>query len=242
MKTKLIIHAAVIAGLICGVLAQGAVAITDPTEQLRPFVGRILTILSDPATADSASTRVDKIMDVAREGFDFAEMSKRVLGRHWNDLSTGEKSQFTDLFTELLKYAYVSQMEQYSSQKVVFGKQRIRGERAMVETLVTDGERNIPVSYIMLFRDQRWLVYDVVVEGVSLIRNYLEQFQEILRKDDFQVLTRQLQEKIEAFRQQQTGTSAFLSQPDWERKAAHDVVYSRATEASGVNPKKRKYV
>lgn len=204
MKTKLMALVIVAAGCLwCGP-HDSALALPDPTEQLRPFVAQILQVLGDSEVDESAESKVDRVMEVAKEGFDFKEMSKRVLGRHWKKLSSEEQEQFVELFTELLKYAYVSKMGNYTSQKVEYAKQRIRGKRAQVQTVLVDGARKIPVSYIMMLRGEQWKVYDVVVEGVSLIRNYLEQFQEILRKDDFGSLTQQLEDKIVEFQKSET--------------------------------------
>jgi phospholipid transport system substrate-binding protein len=204
MKKRLMAVVIVVAGCMWSGAYDNALALPDPTEQLRPFVAQIIQVLSGPGDDGAAESKVDRIMAVAQEGFDFREMSKRVLGRHWKEISPEEQEQFVELFTELLKYAYVSQMENYTNQKVEYGKQRIRGKRAQVQTVLVDGERKIPVSYIMLLRGEQWKVYDVVVEGVSLIRNYLEQFQEILRKDDFKNLTQQLKNKIVEFQKSET--------------------------------------
>lgn len=203
MKAKLI---AVVVGVLCmlGGLQSAAFAVPGPTEQLKPFVGEVIAILEDDGVNDSTGAKVDRIMEVAKQGFDFNEMSKRVLGRHWRNLSAGERQEFVGLFTELLKYAYVSQMENYSNQQIEFGRQRIKGKRAQVETMLVDGTNKIPVSYIMHLTEDRWMVYDIVVEGVSLVRNYLEQFQEILRKDDFAGLTRQLKSKIAEFQNEKS--------------------------------------
>ena len=181
---------------ICVFSVHVAGAIPDPTQQLRPFINQVIAVLDDQ---DQQGDKVERIMEVARQGFDFHEMSKRVLGRHWRSLSQAQQEEFVVLFTELLKYAYVSQMEKYSHQEVEFGKQRVKGKRAQVQTTVVDGARTIPVSYIMKLDHERWKVYDIVVEGVSLVRNYLEQFQEILRKEEFSGLTRQIQMKIDEF-------------------------------------------
>lgn len=163
----------------------------DPLEQLRPHVEKIISILKD----DKEPDKIDRIMVVAQQRFDFKEMAKRVLGKNWRKLSSTERDEFVGLFTELLKYAYVSQMTKYSDQQVEFGKQRIKGKRAQVETMVIDGPREVQVSYIMLLRGDQWKVYDIVVEGVSLIRNYLEQFRGILKSYDYSELTRLIKQK-----------------------------------------------
>lgn len=172
--------------------------VPDPTEQLRPFVERIVGILTDPELQgpENCVVRRDKVMEVATERFDFPEMSKRVLGSTWRKLSETDKKYFTSLFKRLLEHAYIGKIEDYSKQKVVFRDQRIRGERAQVMTAVVDKDVTVAVSYIMLLENDTWMVYDIVVEGVSLVRNYMEQFKEILRKEGYDNLLVQMEEKV----------------------------------------------
>jgi len=170
----------------------------DPTEQLRPFVDKIVNVLTDLTLQgdEKCFERRKKVMEIVRERFDFFEMSKRVLGRQWRKLSPQEKQEFVDLFTTLLEYAYIGKIEDYSEQKVEFKDQRIKGERAQVRTVLINQEVIIPVSYIMLLKGEKWKVYDIVVEGVSLVRNYMDQFKEILRKDNYASLLKQLRDKV----------------------------------------------
>lgn len=184
------------------VVVDKTAASQQPAEQLRPFIDKIVTILKENHSVSGQNQdKVDRIMDAAREGFDFKEMSKRVLGKKWRKLSPVEKAKFEQLFTQLLKYAYVSQMDKYSNQRIEIGNQRVKGKRAEVKTLLVSGDKQVPVSYIMLLKEDQWKVYDIVIEGVSLVRNYLVQFQEILRKEDFAGLTRQMETKIAELRQ-----------------------------------------
>ncbi len=182
--------------------AEAVKAIPDPTEQMRPFVDRIVVILTDPDLQgfEKCFERRQKVMKVAQERLDFPEMSKRVLGKQWRKLSQEEKQLFIDLFTTLLEHAYIGKIEDYSNQKVEFMDQRIKGERdpvkAQVNTLIIDKEKAISVSYIMVLKGQDWKVYDIVVENVSLVRNYMEQFKEILRKDGYASLIQQLEDKV----------------------------------------------
>lgn len=175
----------------------------DPTEQFRPFIKKVLDVLADPELKKlSKHDQCQQVIVVVRERFDFREMSKRVLGRHWRTLSTDQQSQFEELFTQLLQYAYVGKIEEYTGQKVEFTQQRIRGERAEVQTLLVDTNRTIPVSYILQLEGGQWMAYDVVVEGVSLIRNYMEQFQQIISKDGYPQLVEQIRNKINQLEQQ----------------------------------------
>jgi len=179
--------------------AQPAVsAAPDPTEQFRPFLKKITETLADPGLKTIPKPeQSQRIIGVVREHFDFREMSKRVIGQQWRNLSEKEQGEFEQLFTQLLQYAYVDKIDEYSGQQVQFTQQRIKGERAEVQTLLVDKNKSIPVFYIMLLRGDQWMAYDVVVEGVSLVRNYMEQFSEILRKDGYPGLVKQIEQKID---------------------------------------------
>ena len=178
--------------------AQPAVsAAPDPTEQFRPFLKKMTETLADPGLkAIPKHEQSQRIIGVVREHFDFREMSKRVIGQQWRNLSEKEQGEFEQLFTQLLQYAYVEKIDEYSGQQVQFTQQRIKGERAEVQTLLVDKDKSIPVFYIMMLRGDQWMAYDVVVEGVSLVRNYMEQFSEILRKDGYPGLVKQIEQKI----------------------------------------------
>ena len=180
-----------------------AAGVPDPTEQFRPFIDKVTDVLADSELKKlPKKEQSQRVIKVVRERFDFREMSKRVLGRHWRTLSDAEKTRFEDLFTQLLQYAYVGKIEEYSGQKVEFKQQRIRGERAEVQTLLVDANRTIPVSYILQLQGNQWMAYDVVVEGVSLIRNYMEQFQQIINSDGYPKLVEQIISKINQLEKQ----------------------------------------
>ncbi len=179
----------------------------DPTEQLRPFLEKVIAILQDGELRDEAKcTLCQRVIDVARERFDFQEMSKRVLGKHWKQISSEQQADFEKLFTRLLEHAYIGKIEEYAGQAVEYKKQRIRGKRAEVQTLLVDSGRSIPVSYIMLLREDQWMAYDVVIEGVSLVRNYKEQFDEIVRADGYEHLVREIEKKITAIEKDAAGS------------------------------------
>jgi len=187
------------------IFSQSAASATpDPTEQFRPFVKKVTDILVDPETKSiSKNEKGQRILNVFRERFDFREMSKRVLGQQWRELNDRDQREFEDLFTRLLQYAYIGKIEDYSGQKVEFTQQRIKGERAEVQTLLVDKGKSIPISYIVLLRGDQWMAYDVVIEGVSLVRNYMEQFKEILSKDGYTGLVQQIRDKIAQIEKEQ---------------------------------------
>jgi len=171
--------------------------VPDPTEQMKPFVNKMTKILAEADFKnDSQCSICQRLIDISQERFDYNEMSKRVLGKAWRKLSKKEKENFVELFTELLQYAYVGKIQNYAGQSIEFKGQRIKGKRAEVKTELIDKNKTIPVSYIMLLEGDQWMVYDVVVEGVSLIRNYMEQFREILRKEQYGGLVKQIEKKV----------------------------------------------
>ena len=185
------------------VASQGfAAAPTEPVAQLEPLVDRVISVLNEQKGGGDPEATMDKLMVIAEEGFDIREMSKRVIGKKWRNLTPEQRDEFTGLFTELLKYVYVSQFGLYSGQTIEYGRQRIKGNRAQVDTAVVDSEMKIPVSYIMKLNGDKWQIYDVVAEGISLVRNYHEQFQSILRRDGFEGLTEKLEQRITELRKE----------------------------------------
>ncbi len=199
MRGKLFVVVVCVVSLFTGIFGSQdlAAATPDPTEQMRPFVKKVTDTLSDPELKNlSKKEQLQRLVNVAQERFDFREMSKRVLGHQWRQLDEQQRVEFERLFTKLLQNAYVDKIDEYAGQKVEFLQQRIKDDRAEVQTMLVDKSKSVPVSYIMLLHDQQWMTYDVVVEGVSLIRNYMEQFKEILRKDGYTGLVKQLEEKV----------------------------------------------
>jgi phospholipid transport system substrate-binding protein len=175
----------------------------DPTEQLKPFIENIVKQLkSKEFREDTTCSQCRQIIVLASEHFDFREMSKRVMGKQWRTLSPEQRDQFVALFTKLLQYAYIGQVGDYVDRKIEFKKQRIKGTRAEVQTLLVDKDKTIPVSYIMMLKGEKWMVYDIVVEGVSLIRNYMEQIRSVLKDEKFAGLIKLLEEKISTLENQ----------------------------------------
>ena len=192
-----------------------ASSVPDPTAQMKPFIDKVMSILEHADfKKDPKCIICKRLIDISRERFDFHEMSKRVLGRTWRKLDKKQQEEFVDLFTRLLQYAYIGKLEQYTGQKIIFKGQRIKGKRAQVQTEIADGQQSIAVSYIMLLEGDQWMVYDVIIEGVSLVRNYMEQFREILRKQKYAGLIKQIEGKVkqlEAERRKQFENKAMQS-------------------------------
>jgi phospholipid transport system substrate-binding protein len=126
-------------------------------------------------------------------------MSRSALAKNWKKATPQEQERFVELFQKLLGNVYITAMEEYAGETVRYGKERVEGERASVETfIVRAGSGEIPVNYRLRVRSGRWLVYDVTVEGVSIISNYRGSFNSIVRKNGISGLLEQLDKKVNA--------------------------------------------
>ena len=175
----------------------------SPTEQLKPALDSLVDILKDESLKGDAK-KVERrrlIMKEISNGFDFREMSQRVLGRTWNTITPEQQDYFVVQMTKLLENVYVGKLETYSGEKVEFVEERVKGNRAQVTTLIEDQGVKLPVHYIMQKTGSKWMVYDINIEGVSLIRNYMEQFRSILRQNDYQGLVKIIEEKNLSFKE-----------------------------------------
>lgn len=174
---------------------------SSPTGSLDPILHDLMTILADQNLKgdEHLTERRLKIMASIERGFNFREMSKRVLGKTWLSLDEAQKDYFTELMTKLLENVYIGKLEGYSDQIVEFVAETIKGDRAQVTTYLVNQGTKIPVHYIMKKTDTLWMVYDINIEGVSLVRNYQQQFKSIVMKDKFEGLVKVLEEKNRSF-------------------------------------------
>jgi phospholipid transport system substrate-binding protein len=166
-----------------------------PTDQLRASVDQIIKVLDDPALKPEgkAAERRAAIRKEAVVVFDFTETAKRALGRHWQGLSEQDRQEFTALFTDLIERAYISKIERYSGERIAYAGEAVDGALATVRTrFVTKQGTEVPIDYRMQQRGERWLVYDVSVEGVSLINNYRTQFDKIIQTSSYAELVRKM--------------------------------------------------
>jgi phospholipid transport system substrate-binding protein len=181
-----------------------------PTDQLKAQIDRTVKILDDPELKKSGRQRDRRaaVRQVANEIFDFAETAKRSLARHWAARSQAEREEFVQLFGDLLERSYISKIELYGGEKIKFVGETIEPDGAIVRTrLVTRQDTEIPIDYRMHARGDKWLVYDVLIEGVSLISNYRTQFNKIITTSSYQELVRKMKSKQEEFIQEEKRTS-----------------------------------
>jgi phospholipid transport system substrate-binding protein len=181
-------------------LAAGEAAGGPPTDQLKAQIDRVLKVLDDPELKKEPRARDRRIAvrRIANEIFDFAETAQRALGRHWQARTPAEREEFVQLFGDLLERSYISRVELYGGEKIVFAGDSIDGDNAIVRTrIVTRQGSEVPVEYRMLRKGERWLVYDVVIEGVSLVANYRTQFNKIIQTASYDELVRRLKTRQE---------------------------------------------
>jgi phospholipid transport system substrate-binding protein len=187
-------------GLTLPVAAGIVWAAPPPSEQLRGAVDRVLRVVEDPELKrpTRAEERRTAVRRIASEIFDFTEITKRVLGPHWQPRTAAEREEIVRLFTALLERAYISKIEHYSGERITFSGEAVDGELATVRTrVVTKQGTEIPVEYRMVRRGDRWMAYDVVIEGVSLVANYRGQFNKILQTSSYAELVRRLRAKLD---------------------------------------------
>lgn len=176
-------------------------AAEGPTAQLKPTLKSLTDLLADESLKGDAQRleRRTRIMEAIKVGFDFQEMSRRILGRTWNEIQAEQQRQFTDQMIKLLENIYIGKLEGYSGQQIEFIEERIKENRALVSTTIDNNGVEVPVHYILSLVGDRWMVYDINIEGVSLVGNYREQFKSILRKEKFAGLLKVLEEKNKSF-------------------------------------------
>ena len=169
-----------------------------PTDQLKAYSESVLRILDDPAlkSEERRHERRAAVRKVAIEVFDVEETAKRALGRHWPGRSPEERREFVDLFADLLERTYISKIDRYGGERLRYTSEKIDGDNAVVRGQVqTRKGVEIPVEARMQRKGDRWLMYDVLLENISLVGNYRAQFDQIIRTASYGELVRRLKEK-----------------------------------------------
>jgi phospholipid transport system substrate-binding protein len=169
-----------------------------PTEQLKAYTEHVMKILDDPALRgdDKRDERRAAVRRVAVEVFDLNETARRALGRHWQARTPEQRKEFVDLFADLLERTYLTRIDQYGGENVRYLSESIDGNNAVVRAkVVTRKGTEVPVEARMHKPGDRWLMYDVLLENVSLVGNYRAQFDQIIRTASYEELVRRLREK-----------------------------------------------
>lgn len=169
----------------------------SPTEAVRSTLTKVFRILEDETLKDPAKLipRRHMLEEVIASHFDYTEMSKRALAANWVPLTAGERTEFVELFKSFLSDRYAEKIEGYSGQQVFYLSERIEGNYAEVRTVLRSSKVVVPMDYRLHIKDGTWHAYDLVVDGVSLVKNYRSQFEKIIRSSSYQELVRKLRER-----------------------------------------------
>jgi len=170
-----------------------------PKETAESGVNKMLATLTDPAfKSKSEDEKIAKLNEVISPIFDFQELSRRTLGREWKKMNPGQQKEFVELFQKMLQGVYADRLLAYSDQKIIFGKEKMlkKGQAEVESYLQTSVGKKIPLFYRLTDESGSWRVYDVIIEGVSMVKNYRTQFREILAKDSPEKLLQILRNKV----------------------------------------------
>ena len=178
-------------------LASLVIGLEAPTVVVRGTIDEVLRLVTDEGLKkpDQEAHRRKLLEETIGQHFDFEEMAKRSLAAHWRNRSEAEHREFVQLFQALLSKTYAGKIENYSGEKVEYLKERLRDSYAEVQTTIVSQKTEISLDYRLLLKDGNWLVYDVVVDGVSLVKNYRVQFDRIIRDSSYEELVKTLREK-----------------------------------------------
>ena len=171
----------------------------DALAQLQESVDAILEILQSEElrTPERKKERNQRVLDVVNKMFDFREMARSSLGPTWNTLTLEEQERFVELFKNLVEQRYIGKIDSFDNQKVVYQKQLIKGDKAMIYTDIVDKDLEVPIIYKLQEIEGKWLIYDMKIENVSLIVNYRRDFESIIRKEQFAGLITKITEQLE---------------------------------------------
>lgn len=181
---------------LAGVRHTWALA-AGPMEAVKGSIDDALRILADKELKgqDKSKERRQKLEAVVSSRFSYEEMSRRALGAQWTKLSEAERQEFVDLFRGLLINSYADRVESYSGEPIHYVGERVEKEYGEVRTKVMLGQAEVPLDYRLINRAGDWRVYDVVIDGISLVSNYRGQFSKILKNGSYQDLVEQLRKK-----------------------------------------------
>jgi phospholipid transport system substrate-binding protein len=168
-------------------------------DTIKSRIDQVLSVLRDPALkSDSAKeTKIQRLRQIFDTTFDYVELSRNTLSRHWDKFKPDQQKEFTQLYKTLLENFYMGTMLSYKDQTVVFGKERALGEnRVEVDTKLISGSTETPINFRMISKGGEWRVYDFVVENISVVSNYRSQFGRILTKESPESMLESLRKQV----------------------------------------------
>jgi len=170
---------------------------STPTEQVREKADKVLKILNDPALKNNKEKRRDMVMNIVEDMIDWQEVSKRALAIHWRKRTPEERKEFVNLYRDLLKRTYSDKLDLYAGESIIYDSEKIDGNRAVVKTRMINKKKGeeASVEYRLIKKDDRWLGYDLVIEGISAVNNYRVQFNEVITSSSYENLIKKMKNR-----------------------------------------------
>ena len=169
---------------------------SEITKSIKATIDEVINIVTDESLKDQVQTRREKLRETIGKRFNYNQMVMRSLAKDWKNRTPKEREEFQDLFKRLLENSYASKIESYSDEEINYVDEVIKGNYALVKTEIVRKDSTVSVDYKLIKNNGEWQVYDFVIAGVSMIRNYRSQFTKIIRKDSYEVLVQKLSAKI----------------------------------------------
>ena len=178
-------------------LAVSPASMPGPTEVVQAAVEQVVRVVQDAdlAVPAGAEQRRLEIRRIAENFFDFPEMARRSLARHWTDRTSQQREEFVSLFTSILERSYFGKLENYSAERIVYTGETVDGEFATVRSKIVARKGEVPVEYRLHLVGARWAVYDVLIEGVSFVSTYRSQFNRIIQTSSYDGLVEKMRAK-----------------------------------------------
>ena len=197
MRYQLLIKGAALGLLVLGTAAEAFAGAA--TDQLKPEIDQVIATIENPALQPESRTadRRQAVRAITDRIFDWTEMSKRALGRHWEARSAAERAEFIPLFRELLEHAFFGKIERYGAENVAYTEEAPDGDDTIVRTLVTlKPNWEVGVDYRMAWQGTRWMISDVLVERTSLVRNFRSQFDSVIKRSSYEELVNKVRARL----------------------------------------------
>jgi phospholipid transport system substrate-binding protein len=175
-----------------------------PTDQVREYSEAVVKVLEDPAlkAEDKKPERRAAVRKIATEVFDVQETARRALGPHWQQRTPQQREEFVQLFADLLEQTYISKIDLFGGERLRFTDEKIDGDNAIVRAkVITRQSTEVPVEARMLRKGDRWLIYDILIENISLVGNYRAQFDRIIRTQSYDELVKRLRSRGDFLRE-----------------------------------------
>ncbi len=209
MNRKFLLGCTVVFFFLCGSVGQ-VFSDTAITHDLKKTIDKVLEIVSDKELKNNPPLRREKLRDTIGVRFNYKQMVMRSLAENYKDRSDKEREEFTDLFKKLLENSYASKIENYQDETINYVGELVKGDYALVKTQIVRKDGTIDVDYKLLKEDGKWMVFDFVIEEVSLIRNYRSQFNKIIKTESYGALVSKLSKKIKDLESNQNTSSENL--------------------------------